>query len=186
MWHVVSATCVPLEAPLAKHPFSFCSCHTQRDASELLAPTHHRGAEAAGRGTGRGADSGHRVLLARLHAHQSLQRLLRLDTDLVPAHQGGDAAVARAQDGTPWGDEQTGLGHCQRGAASGVQVRLPHQGRGLQCVPGVPQGLVPLRVPEHGCARQVPGAVGAQVLGRCELHLRLSLHPELHHRHQLR
>lgn len=131
--HVVSATPAPHWNPityplLIPFPSSPSSCHTQCNASKLFATTHHCGAEATDGGTGRGADGGHRVLLTRLHAHQSLQRLLRIDTDLVPAHQGGDAAVASAQDGTLWGDQQTQLGHCQCGAALGVQVRLSHQG----------------------------------------------------------
>jgi len=67
-----------------------------------------------------------------------------------------------------------------------VPLRLPHQGGGLQRVPVVPQGPVPLRVPQHGCQGQVPGAGREQVLGRRQLHLRLPLQPELHHRHRLR
>lgn len=107
--HVVSATPAAYLNAITHHliipfPSSPSSCHTQCDASKLFATTHHCGAEAADGGTGRRADCGHRVLLTRLHAHQSLQRLLRIYTDLVPAHEGGDAAVTCAQDGTLRGD----------------------------------------------------------------------------------
>lgn len=160
--------------------FPISSNGEECNAGELLPATDDRGAEATGGGRGE------LLLYARVHADQPMQWMLRIHADLLPANGGRAGAAAGAQGG-PGGHQRTQAVHYHhRGAAYAVPLRLPHEGGGLQRVPVVSQGFVPLRVPQHRRPGQVPRAGREQVLGGRQLHLRLPLQPELHHRHRLR